>query len=192
MNLTYRVGLQTIDNLITALKPQFVHASRFGRVARCLVFSSQKNRSPFTIITTFSSDMPLFQDHPLRSAGFAIALAVGHMFTKFLNSSYAFHLTQTSVAILGISGLMFLIAMNHRRGEERPNPMSQMQEEIVLIVGFGLLWVVISLGWKAMTGSGLESEHSLPGRSGAASRGERPYPCSDSDILCIIEEYSYF
>ncbi|KAJ3722935.1 hypothetical protein C8R42DRAFT_21330 [Lentinula raphanica] len=155
--------------------------------------------------------MPLFQDHPLRSAGcIAIALAVGHMFTKFLNSSYAFHLTQTSVAILGISGLMFLIAMNHRRGEERPNPMSQMQEEIVLIVGFGLLWVgeytpvnnrrisiqslytVISLGWKAMTGSGLESEHSLPGRSGAASRGERPYPCSDSDILCIIEEYSYF
>ncbi|KAJ3785463.1 hypothetical protein GGU10DRAFT_269197 [Lentinula aff. detonsa] len=140
--------------------------------------------------------MPLFQDHPLRSAAcIAFALAIGHMLTKVLNSLYAFHLTQTSVAILGISGLMLLIAMNHRRGEGQPYLMTQMQEEIVLIVGFGLLWVAISLGWRAITGSGLERERSMLGRSEATSRGhggERPYSCSDSDILCIYEEYSYF
>lgn len=31
--------------------------------------------------------------------------------------------------------------MNHQRGEGHHHPMTQMQEEIVLIVGFGLLWI---------------------------------------------------
>ncbi|GAW05347.1 ubiquitin-conjugating enzyme h [Lentinula edodes] len=138
--------------------------------------------------------MPLFQDHPIRSTVcIAVAVALGHIVTKFLNSLYAFHLTQTSVAILGISGVMLLIAMNHQRGEGHHHPMTQMQEEIVLIVGFGLLWIAVSLGWKAITGQGLEN--SGLGRTEAPSRsggGERSYSCSDSDILCIIEEYSYY
>ncbi|KAJ4478094.1 hypothetical protein J3R30DRAFT_2858897 [Lentinula aciculospora] len=143
-----------------------------------------------------NSDMPLFQDHPIRSAVcVAIAIALGHMLTKLLTSLYAFHLTQTSVAILGISGLMFLIAMNHRRGEGQHNLMTQMQEEMVLIVGFGLLWIVVSLGWRAITGRGIESGSSVLGRSDISSRGggdERLHSCSDNDILCIIEEYQYY
>ncbi|KAE9410531.1 hypothetical protein BT96DRAFT_380033 [Gymnopus androsaceus JB14] len=84
--------------------------------------------------------------------------------------------------------------MNHRRGEghgEGPGYlMSEMQEEMALIIGFGLLWIAVNLGWRAVTG-GLGHEgsgHSLTSSGG----GARPYPCSDDDILCIFEEYSYF
>jgi hypothetical protein len=142
--------------------------------------------------------MPLFRDHPLRSTVcIVIAVVFGHIVTKALSSLYAFHLTQTSIAILGISGFMLLIAMNHRRGEgENHHVLTQMQEEMLLIMGFSLLYIAISLGWRATTGRGTVPETSplahggeAPGRGGGRSR---PYPCSDDDIYCIVEEYSYF
>ncbi|KIK68143.1 hypothetical protein GYMLUDRAFT_36979 [Collybiopsis luxurians FD-317 M1] len=140
--------------------------------------------------------MPLFRDHPLRSTVcVAIAVVLGHTATSMLNSLYAYHLTQTSVAILGLSGFMLLIAINHRRAEGEGHHLTQMQEEMLLIVGFGLLYIAISLGWRAVTGQGVGIERSGLGRTEDLSRkgsDGRPYPCSEDDIYCIVEEYSYF
>jgi len=139
--------------------------------------------------------MPLFRDYPIRSTiCIAIAIGLGHTVTKLLNSLYAFHLTQTSVAILGICGFMLLIAMNHQHGEEQ-HLMTQMQQEMVLIVGFGLLWIAVSLGWKAITGQGMSESPGFRSEVQPHNRGgslNRPYPCTDDDIYCIVEEYSYF
>jgi len=129
--------------------------------------------------------MPLFRDHPIRSTVcVAAAFAVAHGLTRMLHSLYAFHLTQTSVAIVGISGLMLLIAMNHRN--EQGHRMTQMQEEMVLIVGFAFLWLVVNLGWRAIS-----SQEIGQGDAVGQNLGERSY-CSDDDIYCIVEEYSYF
>ncbi|KAF8076403.1 hypothetical protein FPV67DRAFT_1406461, partial [Lyophyllum atratum] len=48
------------------------------------------------------------------------------------------HLTQTTVAILAICSMMFLVTMHHRRDGQL---LTQTQEEMVLICGFGLFWI---------------------------------------------------
>ncbi|TFK43518.1 hypothetical protein BDQ12DRAFT_675104 [Crucibulum laeve] len=146
--------------------------------------------------------MPLFRDHPLRSvATAAIALSIGHFATKLLSSPYAFHLTQTSVAILAIAGLIVMVTLHHRREGQL---LTQTQEEMVLIGGLALFWVVTLVAWRALTQRG--GDTSVAGGLGfaktspAAARQEdiydaysyRPYPCSPNDDYCVVEEYSYW
>ncbi|KAL0579692.1 ubiquitin-conjugating enzyme E2 H [Marasmius crinis-equi] len=53
--------------------------------------------------------MPLFRENPVRSTVAVIgSLAIAHMLTKLLSSSYALHLTQSTIAMLAIAALMFL------------------------------------------------------------------------------------
>ncbi|KAJ8086636.1 ubiquitin-conjugating enzyme E2 H [Marasmius tenuissimus] len=150
--------------------------------------------------------MPLFRENPVRSTAAVIgSLALAHMLTMLLSSSsIAFHLTQTTVAILAIAALMVLVSMHHRR---EGHILTQTQEEMVLIGGFGLFWLAVILGWRAFsqggrTGGRLDSgvghatsvsQASQRGRGPEGNAGGRfPYPCSRDDIYCVVEEYSYY
>lgn len=140
--------------------------------------------------------MPLFRDRPIRSTvAAAIILGFGHFLTRLMSSLHAFHLTQTSVAILAILSMMVFVTMHHRREGQL---MTQTQEEMVLICAFGLFWVATLLAWRAYSHSAGD-----PGRAGevdfpVASAGKqepryiRPYPCSSDDIYCVVEEYAFF
>ncbi|KAG5651430.1 hypothetical protein H0H81_008660 [Sphagnurus paluster] len=174
-----------------------------------------------------SDTMPLFRERPVRSTIAVIgALCVGYYLTAGMSSlrrftaTYklkqslkhpqdAFHLTQTSVAILAISSLMFLVTMHHRRDGQL---LSRAQEEMVLISGFGLLFVgkrqsievsrcqysysdkswileAVLLAWRA------RSAVSGPGDLDVAGRQREsrwPYPCSSDDIYCVVEDYTYW
>ncbi|KAG7449192.1 uncharacterized protein BT62DRAFT_669251 [Guyanagaster necrorhizus] len=112
----------------------------------------------------------LFRGNPVRSTSALVTtLAVGWMITKLLSSLHAFHLTQTSVAMMAIASLMLLVMLHHRRE-----------------------------GWRAFThGSvspgqagamGATSSHREAGFTG----GALPYPCSADDIYCVVEEWSFF
>jgi len=152
--------------------------------------------------------MPLFRDHPVRScAAVAVALAVSHFLAKLTSFFHAFQLTQTSVAILAITSLMFLVTMHHRR---EGHLLTQTQEEILLIGGFGLFWMALLLAWRAWmaprNGTGLDlgraAEVDLASAGAIRTAGRRlepgftgairPYPCSSDDVYCVVEEYTFF
>lgn len=140
--------------------------------------------------------MPLFRDHPIRSTiAAAGALTIGHFLTKLMSSSHAFHLTQTSVAILAIASMMFMVTMHHRR---EGGLLTQTQEEMVLICGFGLFWIAVLLAWRAtshravdpVTGGELSLASAGTGKQGFT--GIRPYPCSSDDIHCVVEDWTFY
>ncbi|KAJ7095399.1 hypothetical protein B0H15DRAFT_111373 [Mycena belliarum] len=146
--------------------------------------------------------MALFQDHPIRSvAAVAIALFMAHVMSLFVSFFHVFHLTQTSVAILAVSGVIFLITMHHRRDGHL---LTQTQEEMVLVFCFGLFWMALLLGWRAAKAQGVHSRSNglvvgmqaagREGRAAASFSGQqvRPYPCSIDDAYCIVEEYTFF
>ncbi|KAH0587544.1 hypothetical protein J132_08475 [Termitomyces sp. J132] len=141
--------------------------------------------------------MPLFRDHPIRSIATVVgALVVGHLVSRLTTSFHAFHLTQTSVAMLSIASMMFLVTMHHRRQGEL---LSQTQEEMVLICGFGLFWIATLLAWRSMThravdpatGGELSFTSASPSKQGAGYTGAIPFPCSKEDIHCVIEDWFY-
>ncbi|KAL0950013.1 hypothetical protein HGRIS_010021 [Hohenbuehelia grisea] len=136
--------------------------------------------------------MPLFRDNPVRSTGaLAAALVVGYFISSFMTSMHAFHLTQTSVAILAISSLIFLVTMHHRR---EGHLLTQTQEELVLIGGFGLFFTAALLAWRALTHPGHGGHINLGSASGVTRHSGGgavpPYPCSPNDIYCIEEEWT--
>ncbi|KAG7096946.1 hypothetical protein E1B28_004344 [Marasmius oreades] len=149
--------------------------------------------------------MPLFRENPVRSTIAVIgSLSLAHMLTKLLSSSYAFHLTQTTIAMLSIAALMFLVSFHHRR---EGHVLTQTQEEMVLIGGFGLFWLAMILGWRAFSHGGRisggsdysfrghesPSQASMSGQRGDVGEGRNfPYRCSRDDIYCVVEEYSYY
>jgi len=146
--------------------------------------------------------MSLFRDHPIRSvASVAAALFIAHVVSLFVSFFHVFHLTQTSVAILAVSGLIFLITMHHRRDGHL---LTQTQEEMVLIFSFGLFWMAVLLGWRALRAEsprstgGLEAVNAgVPAvrrenPAGMAGQAVRPYPCSINDAYCIVEDYTFF
>jgi len=172
---------------------------------RC-VLAVFKNRA-LTRMTAFSlyplyrlTIMPLFRDHPIRSTVAVVgALTIGQFLTRSMSSLHAFHLTQTSVAILAIASLVFLVTMHHRR---EGRLLTQTQEEMVLICGFGLFWIAVLLGWRAMTqraaDPGRTGEISLSSASTGRARepgfggGIRPYPCTSDDLYCVVEDWTFY
>jgi len=76
--------------------------------------------------------------------------------------------------------------------------LTQTQEELVLIVGFGLLClavVVASRAYREPVGMGSASQASVGGprtRQAGVAGGKRPYPCSNDAAACVIEEWSWF
>jgi len=132
--------------------------------------------------------MPLFRDNPLRSAATAVVVvSVGHFATRLLSSLNAFHLTQTSVAILAILGLFALVILHHRRDGQL---LTQSQEEMVLISSFALFWIVLTVAWRALTSGSLDGATSnalSAGQSGGSS-----FACASDDLYCIIEERIFY
>jgi len=156
------------------------------------------NLSAFASSFTSTFLMPLFRDHPVRStvAG-AVVVGFAHFMTKLLSSTHAFHLTQTSVAILAILSMMAFVTMHHRREGQL---MTQTQEEMVLICAFGLFWVAMLIAWRAFshrTGNLGPGDIDLPMASAGGPEswftgGIRPYPCASDDIYCVVEDYTFF
>ncbi|KAK0242798.1 hypothetical protein EDD85DRAFT_303274 [Armillaria nabsnona] len=123
----------------------------------------------------------LFRENPVRSTSALVAtLAVGWAIPKLLSSLHAFHLTQTSVAMMAIASLMLLVMLHHRHEGQL---LTQTQEEMILIAGFGLFWV-----GRAGTMGATSSSRRGAGFTG----GALPYPCSADDIYCVVEEWSFF
>ncbi|KAJ7368317.1 hypothetical protein DFH08DRAFT_831077 [Mycena albidolilacea] len=154
--------------------------------------------------------MALFQDRPVRATvSVIVVLFVAHVVSLFVSHFHAFHLTQTSVAILAVSGLIFLITMHHRR---EGHLLTQTQEEMVLIFCFGLFWMSVLLGWHSLKAQGQGANSWLAAGGGAddatmpvvdvrtrrmegiagQGQGVRPYPCAIDDAYCIVEEYTFF
>lgn len=143
--------------------------------------------------------MPLFRENPIRStAAAAIGLVIAYTASSYLSSPSAFHVTQTTVALLALAAFMVLVTLNHRR-EGREGPlMTQTQEEIVLIGSFALFWLAVMLAWRAIsqnTGIGTEigmstASQTVQRSKGATGRGAASY-CGKDDLYCMIEEYYY-
>jgi len=140
--------------------------------------------------------MPLFRDRPVRSTvAAAIVLGFGHFITKLMSSLHAFHLTQSSVAILAILSMICFVTMHHR---QEGRLMTQTQEEMVLICAFGLFWVAALIAWRAFSHQGVDLGRAagvdipMASASRQEPEGIRPYPCSSDDLYCIVEEYTFW
>jgi len=139
--------------------------------------------------------MPLFRDNPIRTGAIVtVALFVGHYATKLMSSVYAFHLTQTSVAILAIAALVFLVTIHNRREAQF---LSQTEQEMILIGGIALFWIAALVAWRGIRGessggSGVAKAVStaLTGRS--RDRHSDDWPCGKNDVYCVVEEYNYW
>jgi len=129
--------------------------------------------------------MTLFRNNPLRWAATAVVVvSIAHYGTKLVSSLHAFQLTQTSIAILCISALLFMIMMHHRRDGQL---MSHSQEEMALIGIFALFWIVLLVAWKFFTNK--QSGVSTDLHSDLLTSKDF---CSGEGIYCIYEEYAMF
>jgi len=128
--------------------------------------------------------MTLFRNNPLRWATTAvIVVSIAHYGTKLVSSLHAFQLTQTSIAILCISALLFMIMMHHRMDGQL---MSHSQEEMALIGIFALFWIVLLVAWKFKQSS---VSTDLAIHNDLLTSKEF---CSGEGIYCIYEEYAMF
>ncbi|CAA7259779.1 unnamed protein product [Cyclocybe aegerita] len=135
--------------------------------------------------------MTLFSN-PIRSAAIAAAVvSVAHFSTKLLTSLYAFQLTQTSIAILSISALLFMIMMHHKSEGQM---LTRSQEEMAVIGLFALFWVVFLVGYKSMQSR--QGGSTSSGKGGATADLGIPQaskdPCAGDNVYCIYEEYTYW
>jgi hypothetical protein len=137
--------------------------------------------------------MPLFSRNPLRSAAIAaIVLSFAHFSTQALSSLNAFHFTQTSIGVLTLAALIFVVLMHHKMEGQ---VMTEGQEEMLLIGMLALMWMVILVGWKSFRaknggGGGVSTDvvSNTPQKPGRYSD-----PCLNDNTLCVYEEwYSYW
>ncbi|KAF9568887.1 hypothetical protein CPC08DRAFT_702004 [Agrocybe pediades] len=142
--------------------------------------------------------MTLFRNNPIRSAATAaVVVSVAHFSTRFLSSLHAFQLTQTSIAILSIAALLFMIMMHHRMDGQM---LTRSQEEMATIGIFALFWIVVLVSYRSFAGqSGGKSvadlvvpKASQDTKSASGSYNYWEDPCSRGDTYCVYEEYTYF
>ncbi|KAH9977963.1 hypothetical protein BGW80DRAFT_1285105 [Lactifluus volemus] len=143
--------------------------------------------------------MSLFTGNLRRSVGAGLAsVLTGTLLMWTLPSNLrAFTLAQTSVAILAIGFLMIFIVTHHRRNG---TVFTQDQEELILIVTFGLFWFAFLVAWRAMRlrwnfegEIGMGGTPSPPRREAGFTRSaRRAWPCSPYDVDCVVEEWSYY
>ncbi|KAF9247059.1 hypothetical protein BU15DRAFT_38931 [Melanogaster broomeanus] len=79
------------------------------------------------------------------------------------------HLTQTSVTVLAIGALIFLVVKHHRT--EGGRVLSQTQEELILIAAFGAFWLAFLLAMKAFNHSSVDIDLAHPRNLFSASSG---------------------
>lgn len=81
--------------------------------------------------------MPLFTDNLPRTALIAFgAFLVSYYFGSYINTSSAFQVTQTVLALFAIASIILFVALHHR---QEGRLFSQQQEEFLLIVGTALI-----------------------------------------------------
>jgi len=136
--------------------------------------------------------MTLFRNNPLRWAATAVVVvSIAHYGTKLVSSLRAFQFTQTTIAILSISALLFMIMMHHRMDGQL---MTHSQEEMALIGIFALFWIVLLVAWKFFTNKHSSASTDLAIRS--ASQNQNVLTgndfCSSEGVYCIYEEYAMF
>ncbi|KAI0068861.1 hypothetical protein BV25DRAFT_1817780 [Artomyces pyxidatus] len=147
--------------------------------------------------------MSLFTSNLRRSmaAGF-VAVIAAHMIMWIIpHNLHAYTLTQTSVAFLAIASLMiFVVAHHHRSG----TVLTRDQEELVLVCAFGLAWLALLVGGRAVrqrSQYGVYGElNSTPPknvpvprrRESGFAEGRRAWPCARDDAYCVVEEWSYY
>jgi hypothetical protein len=94
-----------------------------------------------------------------------------------------------SIAVLTISGLLFMIVMHHKT---EGRFMNQSQEEIAVIGIFALLWVVFLIGYKSLTsgdiGSNIANSLSTSAQASNEYAGWQD-PCDKPGAYCVYEEY---
>jgi len=130
--------------------------------------------------------MTLFRNNPLRWAATAVVVvSIAHYGTKLVSSLHAFQLTQTTIAILCISALLFMITMHHRMDGQL---MSHSQEEMALIGIFALFWIVLLVAWKFFMNKQSSVSTDLAVRDALTGKDF----CSGEGIYCIYEEYAMF
>jgi len=131
--------------------------------------------------------MTLFRNNPLRWAATAvIVVSIAHYGTKLVSSLHAFQLTQTSIAVLCISALLFMITMHHRMDGQL---MTHSQEEMALIGIFALFWTVLLVAWKFLRNKqNVSTDLAIHGADVLKSKDF----CSGEGVYCIYEEYAMF
>lgn len=91
---------------------------------------------------------------------------------------------------------MALFVWMHHRQDGRF--LSQTQEELILIVGFGLLCLAVLVATRAFReqpaeiGRAAEASVGAPRKEAGTTRGRKPYPCSHDAAACVVEEWSWY
>jgi len=167
--------------------------------------------------------MALFSEHPVRHVLKAIlALAAVHVIMKFMPQSIQIlHLTQTSVTIIAIAALVFLVVLHHR--SESGRVLSQTQEEMIIIAAFGAFWFAFLIAMRTFNQSSVDVNLAHPrnmfspgaresaaaasgvqanaggyrgahdGRYGQPQAGFRnSHPCNPNDAYCVVEEWTFY
>jgi len=136
--------------------------------------------------------MTLFRNNPLRWAVTAVVVvSIAHYGTKLVSSLRAFQLTQTTIAILSILALLFMIMMHHRMDGQL---MTHSQEEMALIGIFALFWIVLLVAWKFFPNKHNNASTDLAIHSASQNRDVLTGNdfCSGEGVYCIYEEYAMF
>ncbi|GJE84024.1 hypothetical protein PsYK624_000980 [Phanerochaete sordida] len=139
-------------------------------------------------------DRPLFRGHPLQSiaaAAGAALVAVG-VARAIPAATHLYSLTQTVVAVLALACMALFVVMHHRQDGRF---LSQTQEELILIVGFGLLCLAVLVATRAFSDTPAGTSHASvgsPRTKAGPTGGKRPYPCSNDAAACVVEEWAWY
>jgi len=149
--------------------------------------------------------MPIFRGENSRTLiGLVLIIVFGgyQLISSLPASHHVFNLAQTSVAILALVALVFLVAQHHMREGQM---LTQTQEEMILIGGFGLFWLAMLIAYQTYRNGGFGSTGAAQSpvvdvrgagqRSGTAGGGSGgaggQRPCSPDAAYCVVEEWSY-
>jgi len=142
--------------------------------------------------------MPIFRGENSRKLiGLALIIVFGgYQLVASLPASHkVFHFAQTAVAVLALAALVFLVAQHHLREGQL---LTEGQEELIIIGGFGLFWLAMLIAWQAYGNRGIASTGAAltptvdvrgAGQGGGVAGGQRP--CSPDAVYCVVEEWSY-
>ncbi|EMD40698.1 hypothetical protein CERSUDRAFT_91436 [Gelatoporia subvermispora B] len=137
------------------------------------------------------------------AAVFLIICAI-HFTLRYLpDSIYTFNIMQTSVAMLALASLSFLVLTHHKRNGLY---LTSEQEEWIFIGAFGLFWLATIVAWRAWNRAPAEvisatmtdaatvagaAPAKAVARPGIADR-RKQWPCSSDAVYCVVEEWSYY
>lgn len=110
--------------------------------------------------------MPLFTDNLPRSALVAFgAFIVSYYFGSTINSSSAFQVTQTALALFAIAAIILFVVFHHR---SEGRLFSQQQEEFFLIIGTALIGFALWIAFRQWARPANPMTPAVPATGGSA------------------------